>query len=70
MQRMNNKKIWFFLVLGIMFFATVCIWQVGDGEKKAYANGRIVQRQEQGKTVCLTFDSCDPVAKGESRIKA
>lgn len=68
MQRMNNKKVWFFLVLGIMIFATVCIWQVGDGEKNAYANGRIVQRQERGKNVRLSFESCDPVTNSESRI--
>lgn len=65
MQGMKNKKLWFFLVLGVMILTTVCIWQSGTGKKQAYANGRIVQKQERGKVVRLPFESCNPATEGE-----
>lgn len=47
MQIMKNKKVWFFLLLGVMLVTTFCLWRSGIDETKAYANGRIVERQEQ-----------------------
>lgn len=47
MQIMKNKKVWFFLLLGAMLVTTFCLWRSGIDESKAYANGRIVERQEQ-----------------------
>lgn len=46
MQIMKNKKVWFFLLLGVMLATTVCLWRSGVNESKAYANGRVVERQE------------------------
>lgn len=59
MQVVKNKKVWFFFVLGIMIVTTVCLWQVGNSEKKAYVNGRIVQQEDKGIVVKLPFISCN-----------
>lgn len=48
MQIMKNKKVWFFLLLGVMLMTTFCLWRSGINETKAYANGRIVERQADG----------------------
>lgn len=44
MQIMKNKKVWFFLLLGVMITATFCLWRSGVNETKAFANGRVVER--------------------------
>jgi hypothetical protein len=44
MQIMKNKKVWFFLLLGVMLMTTFCLWRSGVNETKAFANGRMVQR--------------------------
>lgn len=46
MQIIKNKKVWFFLLLGVMLITTFCIWRSGVDETKAYANGRVVERQK------------------------
>lgn len=46
MQIMRNKKVWFFLLLGVMLATTVCLWRSGIRETKAYADGRVVERQD------------------------
>jgi len=45
MQIIRNKKVWFFVLLGIMLVTTVCLWRVGIQETKTYANGRIVENE-------------------------
>lgn len=45
MQIMKNKKVWFFLLLGVMLMTTFCLWRSGMNETKAFANGRMVERQ-------------------------
>lgn len=44
MQIMKNKKVWFFLLFGVMLVTTFCLWRSGINETKAYANGRVVER--------------------------
>lgn len=48
MQIMRNKKVWFFLLIGVMLATTVCLWRSGINESRVYANGRIVERQDNG----------------------
>ena len=45
MQTMKNKKVWFFLLLGVMIMTTFCLWRSGMNETKAFANGRIVEKE-------------------------
>ena len=44
MQFMNDKKVWLFFALLIMVITTFCFWSMNRQEKKAYANGRIVEQ--------------------------
>lgn len=44
MQFLNDKKVWLFFALLIMVITTVCFWSMNRQEKKAYANGRIVEQ--------------------------
>ena len=44
MQFFYDKKIWLFFALLIMVITTVCFWSMNRQEKKAYANGRIVEQ--------------------------
>ncbi len=52
MQIMKNKKVWFFLLLGVMLATTVCLWRSGIDESRAYANGRVVERQDNSEIRC------------------
>lgn len=47
MQLLKGKKVWFFLIFGVLLAATAGIWLYGRREQEAYANGRIVQEQEK-----------------------
>lgn len=51
MQIVKNKKVWLFLMVGVVLLTAVCFLASGKKQKKAYANGRIVEKQEQGETV-------------------
>lgn len=70
MQVIKNKKVWFFFALGIMIVTTVCLWQVQSSEKEAYVNGRIVQREDEGKVLKLPFISCNADSEKESGARA
>ena len=45
MQIMKNKKVWFFLLLGMMAVTTIYLWRLGINETKVYTNGRVVEKQ-------------------------
>ena len=48
MQLLRGKKVWFFLIFGVLLAAaTAGMWLYGRKEQEAYANGRIVQEQEE-----------------------
>lgn len=47
MQLLKGKKVWFFLLFGVLLAATAGMWLYSRREQEAYANGRIVQRQEE-----------------------
>lgn len=56
MQFLNDKKVWLFFALLIMVITTVCFWNMGRQEKKAYANGRIVeQRTPEDKVIMVEW---------------
>lgn len=52
MQIMKNKKVWFFLLFSVMLVMTFCLWRSGIHETKAYANGRMVERQAVNEIRC------------------
>jgi len=53
MQFFNDKKVWLFFALLIMVITTVCFWSMNRQEKKAYANGRIVEQTTPGEKVTV-----------------
>lgn len=53
MQFFNDKKVWLFFALLVVVITTVCFWSIGRQERKAYANGRIVEWKVPVTTECL-----------------
>ncbi len=66
MLKFDNKKVWFLFMLGVVAFATICLWQVRNGDRKVYANGRMVERENgRSNVVQLPFCTCMPLAEKE-----